>query len=76
MSEATIRDMVRSGKDALFIREHAATVLSSGGDRDEMLRELQSLCEEFGNAGDIQSEDTVRDVMDFLVGWCSPMQRL
>ena len=44
--------------------------------RDEVLRRLDTIRRELRAAGREEDEDIVMDVMDFVVGWCSPRQRL
>lgn len=76
MSLTTIKARIRAGEGALQAREHLVAVISSGADKNQILSELEDWRVEFRNSGDAQHEDTVLDLMDFLVGWCSPTQRL
>jgi hypothetical protein len=73
---APIREAVRAGKDALYIRELIAELMSSGVDRDEIFAELTDFKNGLRSVGDERSEDLVADVMDFFVGWCAPANRL
>jgi hypothetical protein len=41
-------------------------------DRDVVLGQLEALRGELRRAGRTQDEEVVLEVMDFLVGWCSP----
>jgi hypothetical protein len=46
--------------------------LSHGCDREELTRELEDLRPELAPA----QEDVVLDVMDCIVGWCAPAERI
>jgi HrpA-like RNA helicase len=41
-------------------------------DRDVVLGQLEALRGELRRAGRTRDEEVVLEVMDFLVGWCSP----
>jgi hypothetical protein len=73
---APIREAVSAGKDALYIRQQIAELISSGVDRDEILAALTDFQTEIRSVGDERSEDLVADVMDFFFGWCAPANRL
>jgi Asp-tRNA(Asn)/Glu-tRNA(Gln) amidotransferase A subunit family amidase len=47
-----------------------------GRDRAAVYRALDELRLDLRRAGREADEDNVMDVMDFLVGWCSPHRRL
>jgi hypothetical protein len=44
--------------------------------RDVVLQELETLRGDLRNAGRLDDEDVVLEVMDFVAGWCSPHARL
>lgn len=46
------------------------------GDREVVLAELEALRGELRRQGRSDAEDVVLEVMDFVVGWCSPHVRL
>jgi hypothetical protein len=48
----------------------------AGSPRDRLLAQLDELRSELHRTGRHEAEDTVLDVMDCLIGWCSPHQRL
>ena len=45
-------------------------------DREVVLAELQALRDELRESGRSADEEVVLEVMDFVVGWCSPHVRL
>lgn len=45
-------------------------------DREIVLSELEALRGDLRQAGREDAEDVVLEVMDFVVGWCSPHVRL
>ena len=47
-----------------------------GSDRVAVYRALDQLRLDLRRAGREADEDNVMDVMDFLLGWCSPQRRL
>lgn len=51
-------------------------LLADGHDRELILGDLERFRSVLQNAGREQDEDTVLEVMDFLVGWSSPHMRL
>ncbi|CAN5906114.1 hypothetical protein BH23ACT11_BH23ACT11_00190 [soil metagenome] len=68
----------RPYRDALAtIRQYVAKLLDEGCSREELYAELNRARDllEARNAPE-EAEDPVLDVMDFLVGWCSPGARL
>ena len=68
----------RPYRDALAtIRQYATKLLDEGYPREELYAELnraRDLLERRGAPE--EAEDPILDVMDFLVGWCSPGARL
>lgn len=59
------------------IRQYAADLLAEGYPREELYAELdraRDLLEARGAPE--EAEDPILDVMDFLVGWCSPGAKL
>lgn len=59
------------------IRDYAADILAEGYPREELYAELdraRGLLEKRGYPD--EAEDPILDVMDFLVGYCSPDARL
>ena len=70
------RDILKSGGDESDIRAHLAKLISSGIDRDAIFAEMEELRSELRVRGREDEEDTVMEVMDYLVGWCSPHNQL
>lgn len=59
------------------IRRYAAGLLAEGYPREELYAELDRARAVLGGLGaPDEAEDPILDVMDFLVGWCSPGARL
>jgi hypothetical protein len=57
---------------AAVVKNH----LAAGQDRADALAELTSFREQLADAGRDEDEDVVLEVMDYLVGWASPHQKL
>ena len=59
------------------IRQYAAGLLAEGYPREELYAELDRARDMLGRRGaPEEAEDPILDVMDFLVGWCSPGTKL
>jgi hypothetical protein len=61
----------------LTIREYARELLDGGYPRDHLYSDFERAVEMVRerSASD-EAEDPILDVMDFLVGWCSPGAKL
>lgn len=57
-------------------REAARGLLERGWGRDELLAALERFRGVLREAGRDDDEDIVLEVMDFLVGWCSPQMKV
>jgi hypothetical protein len=75
-SMTSIASMLEGGSNALTIREHVAELISSGVGRDAILEGLDGLRAELRTGGQDAAEDTILEVMDFLVGFSGPHMRL
>jgi hypothetical protein len=65
-----------SSADAPSCLERAiAEMLARGVSDASLLADLHYLRSEARQSGDEAGEDTILDVMDRIVGWCSPGQR-
>lgn len=60
----------------LGLRAVAAELLAEGRSRDEVLAAFESLRDEARRDGREEDEDAILEVMDFLVGWCSPHMKM
>ncbi|MGH3085923.1 MAG: hypothetical protein ACRDSJ_01230 [Rubrobacteraceae bacterium] len=59
------------------IRRYAAGLLAEGYPREELYAELDRARGVLGGRGaPDEAEEPILDVMDFLVGWCSPGAKL
>jgi hypothetical protein len=58
------------------LRSLAASILEEGEDPAAVLERFNAVREHLREADREADEDAVMDVMDFLVGWCSPHMRL
>lgn len=61
----------------LVIRAYARELLDGGYPRDELYADFERAVETVRQrSSDDEAEDPILDVMDFLVGWCSPGAKL
>jgi hypothetical protein len=68
---------LRSGRPLLALREAAQAELHAlNGDRDRLVHELEQLMLELRAQGREADEAVVADVIDFVVGNCSPHMRI
>jgi hypothetical protein len=51
-------------------------MLRTGRTHDEVLADFEAVRSQLRDAGRKADEDAVVDVMDFIVGWCSPHMKL
>lgn len=58
------------------LRSLALRLFSEGQDRAQVLERFEAARQQLRQAGREADEDAVMDVMDFLVGWCSPHMKL
>ncbi len=58
------------------LRSFAKRRFSSGDDKEAVLGLFEKARQELRQAGRGADEDAVTDVMDFLLGWCSPHMKL
>ncbi len=58
------------------LREYARDLLATGYPRQRLYDDFENVRAELRERGQEEQEDAVMDVMDFLVGWCSPGARL
>jgi hypothetical protein len=63
---------LRSAEPLNGLRSLVETLASEGHDRDSIVRIFEEAREQLRSEGREADEDAVMDVMDFLVGWCSP----
>lgn len=61
----------------LAIRDYARELLDDGYSGESLLNDFERAVETVRQrSSDDEAEDPILDVMDFLVGWCSPGARL
>ncbi|NWJ48691.1 MAG: hypothetical protein HXX08_22755 [Chloroflexi bacterium] len=58
------------------MREKVRELLSKGHKKEEILEELELLRADLQSRNMEQEEDIVLEIMDYLVGWCSPHMKL
>ncbi len=58
------------------LRSLVQELFSRGADKASVLAALENARQELRRAGRETDEDAVMDVMDFIVGWCSPHMKL
>jgi hypothetical protein len=63
---------LRSANALVELRLIVQGLLDGGAERAAVLEELESFCLMLRESGRDEDEDTVLEIMDFLVGWCHP----
>ena len=74
--EESLERCLRSGNPVLDLRAVLEQFLSQGADQTELLQKLENARQQLRLAKREADEEAVTDVMDFLVGWCSPHMKL
>ncbi len=64
--------LVETNEPLLKIREFIVELRKEGISKEELYDELQNLRSKLND----EQEDTILEVMDFLVGWCVPSLRI
>ncbi len=72
----SIDQALRSSEPIRKLREMVQERFAQGADKQAMLALLENVRQELRQAGRDADEDAVMEVMDFLVGWCSPHMKL
>lgn len=58
------------------LRRLAQSLLDEGNPPAALRAQFEQVRQELRNAAREEDEDAVMDVMDFLIGWCSPHMKL
>ncbi len=58
------------------LRDRVETMVRAGRSRDAVYEDLKRLVLDLRRDGRDELEDAVMDVMDVIVGWCSPSARI
>ncbi len=74
--DESIDEALRSPEPIRNLRSIAVEHFSRGTERSAVLAVFENARQELRRAGREADEDAVMDVMDFLVGWCSPHMKL
>jgi hypothetical protein len=74
--EQAVDQCLRSSQPLLDLRNLLDRYLQQGVDANELLSRLEKVRQQYRTAEREADEDTVTEVMDFLVGWCSPHMKL
>jgi hypothetical protein len=74
--EESLERCLRSSNPVLDLRALLEQFLSQGADQAELLQKLENARQQLRQANRETDEEAVTDVMDFLVGWCSPHMRM
>jgi hypothetical protein len=74
--DESLERALRSPAPVLELRALAQRLLSEGQQQTALLDRFEAARADLRRAGRDADEDAVLDVMDFLVGWCSPHMRL
>jgi hypothetical protein len=76
MIDQRIEEALRSAEPVNELRNLVLHLLADGNTRDTIRELLERARQELRRANREAAEDAVMDVMDFLVGWCSPHMKL
>ena len=76
MIDQRIEQGLRSSAPVNELRNLVAGLFAAGQTREAILELFEGARQELRQSGRDAEEDAVMDVMDFLVGWCSPHMRL
>ena len=76
MIDERIQQALRSSDPVNELRNLVLHLLADGQTREAILELLERARQQLRQADRETDEDAVMDVMDFLVGWCSPHMKL
>jgi hypothetical protein len=76
MIDQRVEEALRSSQPVNELRDLVVHLLSEGQTREAVLELLERVRQQLRQADRETDEDAVMDVMDFLVGWCSPHVKL
>jgi hypothetical protein len=76
MIEARIEQALRTPTPVHELRNLVERLLADGQSSEAILGLLEQARQQLRQADHESDEETVMDVMDFLVGWCSPHMQL
>lgn len=76
MMDHRIERALRSTEPVNELRALVLGLMAEGHSQDAILQFFEGAREELRKADRDADEDAVMDVMDFLVGWCSPHMKL
>lgn len=76
MMQERFRGALAREQPLCSLRDEVRMALAQGQDREVVLAGLERLRQALDEVGQAEQEDVVLDVMDFLVGWCSPHMKL
>ena len=76
MIDQRIEQALRSSEPVKELRNLVLQFLADGQTREAILALLERASQQLREAEREADEDAVMDVMDFLVGWCSPHMKL
>jgi hypothetical protein len=74
--EEMVEKAFQSPNPVSELRSAAMQLFSQGNDKAAVLEKFEKVRQQLRQAGREREEDTLMDVMDFLVGWCSPHMKL
>ena len=76
MIDNRIEQALRSSEPVKELRDLVRHLLADGQKRESTVVLLESTRQQLRQAGRETDEDVVMDVLDFVVGWCSPHMKL
>ena len=74
--ETKFESALKAAEPLTELRSVVRELLADGHAREELSDDLERLRVELRGVGRDDEEDVVLEVMDFLVGWCSPQMKL
>ncbi len=76
MIDQRIEQALRSSEPVHELRNLVLQLFAEGQSREAILELFEGTRQQLRQADRETEEDAVMDVMDFLVGWCSPHMKL
>ena len=76
MIDQRLEQALRSNEPVSELRNLALQLFAEGRPREAVLELFELARQQLRTANRETDEDAVMDVMDFLVGWCSPHMKL
>jgi hypothetical protein len=76
LGEGQFAQVLHTEQPRVRLRETVRSLLAQDWTREQLLADLEHYRGLLREAGRDEDEDVVLEVMDFLVGWCSPHMKV